>query len=72
MHQHVVACRSCHCEFDLFAADWCEHGSEPSKVCPACRTCFCGLPSYREPALWKAAPLIFRQQGFERIFVEYL
>jgi hypothetical protein len=70
--QHLIECRNCHRGYDLFAAEWCQHENRPSKVCPDCAACFCGLPSYHQPSMWKTAPLVFRKQGFEKIFVEYL
>ena len=70
--QHLVTCRSCGERFDLFGADWCAHGDQPSKVCPGCLECFCGLPAYRQPSMWKIAPLGFQKRGFQKIFVGYL
>jgi hypothetical protein len=70
--KHVIECRTCRRDFDLFAAMWCRHASRPSKVCPECGSCFCGLPAYAHPSMWKQAPPAFRKQGFDRIFVEYL
>ena len=70
---HCVPCPLCQEEFDLFAATWCEHlEGEPSKRCPHCRQCLCDHPAYREPNFWKDAPLAFRQQGFQRLFLFYL
>jgi hypothetical protein len=70
--QHEIECRACHCRFDLFAAAWCGHAEQPSKVCPQCHECFCSLPTYRQPSMWKTAPLGFQQRGFDKIFVGYL
>jgi len=70
--RHEVRCPLCRFGFDLFAARWCEHSGESSKVCPSCRSCVCLLPEYREPKLWKQAPLAFRKRGFRRLFVHYL
>jgi predicted amidophosphoribosyltransferase len=70
---HEVRCPFCSARFDLFEARWCEHaGQESSKVCPECGKCLCRLPDYKEPRLWKQAPLAFRKRGFRRIFVRYL
>ena len=70
---HVIRCPLCSFGFDLFAAAWCDHvEGESSKVCPHCGRCLCQLPDYREPKLWKQAPLAFRKQGFRRLFVRYL
>jgi hypothetical protein len=70
---HRVPCPLCRHEFDLFAAPWCSHlQAEPSKVCPHCRRCLCEHPAYLEPNFWKDAPLAFRQQGFQRLFLFYL
>jgi hypothetical protein len=70
--QHMIECRACRSRFDLFAAEWCHHADVPSKVCPACHECFCSLPSYHQPSMWKAAPLGFQKRGFQKIFVGYL
>lgn len=70
---HRVPCPLCQHEFDLFAATWCSHlESEPSKICPNCQQCLCEHPAYVEPNFWKDAPLAFRQQGFQRLFLFYL
>ncbi len=70
---HCVPCPLCQQEFDLFAATWCAHPQgEPSKICPSCRECLCEHPAYLEPNFWKDAPLAFRQQGFQRLFLFYL
>jgi uncharacterized Zn-finger protein len=70
---HEVRCPFCSARFDLFEAAWCEHADEESsKVCPHCQSCLCRLPDYKEPHLWKQAPLAFRRRGFRRIFVRYL
>jgi hypothetical protein len=69
---HEVRCPLCASRFDLFAAAWCDHSDEASKVCPHCGCCLCDLPEYREPGLWKQAPLAFQRRGFRRIFVRYL
>lgn len=68
----MVHCPGCRSAFDLFAAAWCDHREPRSKICPRCGACFCALPSYGEPALWKDAPGAFRREGFEKIFVGYL
>ena len=70
---HRVPCPLCRTEFDLFAATWCSHlDGEPSKICPSCQQCLCEHPAYLEPNFWKDAPLAFRQQGFQRLFLFYL
>jgi hypothetical protein len=70
---HRVPCPLCRHEFDLFAATWCSHlDGEPSKLCPSCQQCLCEHPAYLEPNFWKDAPLAFRQQGFQRLFLFYL
>ncbi|MGD9762751.1 MAG: hypothetical protein AB7V27_03440 [Candidatus Binatia bacterium] len=70
---HLIPCPLCQTEFDLFAAVWCPHIElEPSKICPSCAQCLCDHPAYREPNFWKEAPLVFRQHGFQRLFLYYL
>ncbi len=68
---HIILCPLCTQRFDLFAASWCTH-AEPSKVCPHCERCVCGHPAYQEPHFWTEAPLGFKRQGFQRLFLYYL
>ncbi len=69
---HLVTCPYCTRAFNLFAASWCWHTAEPSKVCPHCGRCLCRHPAYGEPHFWKLAPVAFQRQGFERLFFFYL
>jgi hypothetical protein len=70
---HLVDCRYCGGQFDLFTASWCEHRSpEASKICPHCTWCLCGHPAYAESNFWKEAPVGFQKQGFRRLFLFYL
>ena len=70
---HVVRCPCCHTEFELFEAVWCAHvDREPSKLCPTCGRCVCEHPAYAEPHFWKDAPMAFRAEGFQRLFLFYL
>ena len=68
---HWVICPYCIATFNLFAASWCWHTEEPSKVCPHCGRCLCRHPAYSEPHFWKPAPVIFQRHGFERLFLFY-
>lgn len=69
----LVICPYCAQQFDLFAAPWCAHAEEsPSKICPQCERCLCTHPAYRNPQLWKDAPLGFRRNGFQRLFLLYV
>lgn len=68
---HEVRCPACSYRLDLFAAAWCEH-DQPSKRCAHCGRCVCDDPEYREPRLWKEAPLAFRKRGLHRLFMRYL
>ena len=70
--RHEVQCPICRCSFDLFAAPWCAHHEEPSKLCPHCSQCACSLPIYGEQHFWKEAPAAFQEQGFRRLFLYYL
>ena len=69
---HLITCPYCAKRFDLFTACWCEHTEDTSKTCPHCRRCLCQHPAYQEPHFWKEAPLAFKRQGFERLFLFYL
>ncbi len=69
--RHVILCPVCTQRFDLFTATWCTH-PEPSKVCPHCDHCVCEHPAYQEPLFWKEAPLGFKREGFQRLFLYYL
>jgi predicted amidophosphoribosyltransferase len=69
---HLVQCPYCAKTFDLFAAAWCGHTTEPSKLCCHCGQCLCQHPTYRERHYWKEAPLGFRRQGFRRLFLLYI
>ena len=69
---HPVLCPYCATSFDLFAARWCVHDGEPSKLCPGCQRCVCDHPAYREPDFWKPAPRAFQDRGFQRLFLFYL
>ncbi len=69
---HLILCPFCTKWFDLFAAGWCRHHEEPSKICPHCERCACEHPAYQEPHYWKEAPLAFKREGFERLFLFYL
>ena len=68
---HMILCTYCGRAFDLFAAVWCEHKVEPSKVCAHCLNCLCLHPAYPEPHFWKEPPQVFRNQGFQRLFLYY-
>jgi hypothetical protein len=69
---HLVVCLYCAHPFDLFAASWCAHDHEPSKLCPSCQRCLCDHPAYREPHFWKPAPMGFQYRGFRRLFLFYV
>jgi hypothetical protein len=69
---HSVVCPYCATAFDLFAAPWCLHYQEPSKLCPSCERCLCEHPAYGEPHFWKQAPTAFLRHGFKRLFLFYL
>jgi predicted amidophosphoribosyltransferase len=69
---HSVVCPYCTQQFDIFAAAWCTHAEERSKVCPECQRCLCDHPAYREQHFWKEAPLVFQREGFQRLFLFYL
>lgn len=68
---HPVRCPACTRSFELFSSEWCSH-AEPSKRCPHCERCACGLPGYEDPRLFAAAPPAFERRGFRRLFVAYL
>jgi hypothetical protein len=68
---HTVSCPSCQNSFELFRSAWCGHAN-PSKLCPQCDRCACGLPGYENPLFWKDAPAIFLQNGFTQLFLLYL
>lgn len=69
---HDVSCPYCRQRFDLFAAAWCRHGGEPSKVCARCGRCLCEHPLYGEGRFWNEAPRGFQRHGFRRLFLLYV
>jgi hypothetical protein len=32
----------------------------------------CNHPAYQEPHFWKEAPLVFKREGFQQLFLYYL